>query len=257
MSCPPGAAACHACELSQPQWARPELSSGSGERNLESLGWRVATGTKSLGFTDVVARGVGREPPACLAASASCASAACGCAAAQGYHAHAASGSLADPSLLKQLRVFLLDGHVGPMNDMVSLLVNVLGVSPASIDGMYFLQAHIMHSMLDKRILLRKPRGLLGKSVHYRELNRFLTLDPKAGAGPSAYLCDKRRCRQAVHDEGIRREFAARFGALFAAHVDVVACNFPSWQCLLFDYVNVSVVIRFSAPDRSATPPVA
>ena len=114
----------------------------------------------------------------------------------------------------KLLRVFLLDGHVGPMNDMVSLLVNVLGVSPASIDGMYFLQAHIMHSMLDKRILLRKPRGLLGKSVHYRELNRFLTLDPKAGAGPSAYLCDKRRCRQAVHDEGIRREFAARFGAL-------------------------------------------
>ena len=37
-----------------------------------------------------------------------------------------------------------------------------------------------------------------------------------------------------------------RDGAAFEASVDVVACNFPTWQCSLFMYVNVAVVMRFT-----------
>ena len=143
----PRSPAMQACVASQPLWSRPELD-GTGERNLQGLGWN-----QGLGWTSVIARGAGREPPPCLATQAICdKSATCSCNAAVGYHAHETSGQLADASAVKQLRVFFLDGHVGPLNDMVSLLVDVMGVNPANIDGMYFLQAHIMHSMLDKRI---------------------------------------------------------------------------------------------------------
>ena len=56
----------------------------------------------------------------------------------------------------------------------------------------------------------------------------------------------RRRCRDALSSDGLRREFARRFGAAFEKHVDVVACNFPTWQCALFMYVNVAVVMRFT-----------
>ena len=56
-----------------------------------------------------------------------------------------------------------------------------------------------------------------------------------------------------MHDEGIRADFARRFGRLFAERVDAVACNFPTWQCLLFAEFNVTVLMRFSAPEAIST----
>lgn len=208
---------------------------------LASLGWG--------GFALPPSLVVGANaPPPCLAASASCApTSTCDCSAARGFHAASVPGDTwrsSDPKL-SGLRVFVLDGHVGPLNDMISFLVAELGVDPRNVDGMYFLQAMTMKKMLDKRVILRKP-PILGSAQAYRELNRFLTFDSKAGAGPMSPLCDKRRCRQAVHDEGIRSEFARLFARLFAEKVDVVACNFPTWQCMLFAEFNVSVVMRFT-----------
>ena len=58
--------------------------------------------------------------------------------------------------------------------------------------------------------------------------------------------CERRRCRDALVSDGLRREFAAKFGAAFEASVDAVACNFPTWQCALFMYVNVTVIMRFT-----------
>ena len=228
-----------ACIAESARW--PSAASELPGVALTSLGWG--------GFALPPSLVVGANaPPTCLAASASCApTSTCDCAAARGFHATSQPDTWrsSDPQLYSGLRVFVLDGHVGPLNDMISFLVAELGVDPRNIDGMYFLQAMTMKKMLDKRVLLRKP-PMLGDARNYRELNRFLTFDPKAGAGPMSPLCDKRRCRQAVHDEGIRSEFARLFAPLFAEKVDVVACNFPTWQCLLFLEFNVSVVLRFT-----------
>ena len=58
--------------------------------------------------------------------------------------------------------------------------------------------------------------------------------------------CELRRCRHAAYDDTTRRAFADQFGAAFARHYDAVACNFPTWQCALFMYVNVSILMRFT-----------
>ena len=58
--------------------------------------------------------------------------------------------------------------------------------------------------------------------------------------------CERRRCRDALVSPGLRLEFARRFGPAFERHVDIVACNFPAWQCALFMHVNVTVVMRFT-----------
>ena len=39
---------------------------------------------------------------------------------------------------------------------------------------------------------------------------------------------------------------ARSFGAAFEQSVDAVACNFPTWQCALFMYVDVAVIMRFT-----------
>ena len=72
-----------------------------------------------------------RGPPTCTPASAICKSAACSCAAAAGFHAAVEGPTAAAPPIpLQQLRVFFLDGHTGPLNDMVSFLTTALGIEP-------------------------------------------------------------------------------------------------------------------------------
>jgi hypothetical protein len=53
-------------------------------------------------------------------------------------------------------------------------------------------------------------------------------------------------CRLAAYDAQTRREFAARFGRLIEDKYDAVACNFPTWQCALFEHVNVAIIMRFT-----------
>jgi hypothetical protein len=187
-------------------------------------------------------------PPSCLEPPAArlCPSRACTSQAAAAYHAMPPAGVLPrlDAAGAAQLRVFFLDGHVGPLNDMMATLHEVVGVPAANFDAMVFGQGMLVRSAIDRRFF--QCRSCLIGAEEARKMARWLTYNKSAGRAFTIPACEKYRCREAVHNDQLRREFAQQFGALLQRSFDVVACNFPTWQCLLFMYVNVTVVMRFT-----------
>ena len=160
---------------------------------------------------------------------------------------------------LTGLRVLFFDGHSGPMNDMIATL-RTMGISDDDVEFILFGQAFEKRTFVDifsSRLRTPPPNSsperctgrLLGAQTS-ASLHDFLRGYDRSQAGAYGCTllpgCDRRRCRAALVSEGLRREFARRFGAALEAHVDVVACNFPTWQCSLFMYVNVAVVMRFT-----------
>lgn len=146
---------------------------------------------------------------------------------------------------MRGLRVFFLEGHVGPMNDMLATLHDGLGVNTSGIEGMVFMQGMINRNQIDTRFFECRLCGL-GYNTS-RELNSWLVELKKPGARMFTLPdCEQKRCRAGLFDDALRREFAARFGRALEAQYDAVACNFPSWQCTLFMYVNVAIIMRFT-----------
>ena len=177
------------------------------------------------------------------------ASSACTCASASPFHAPAPASPRADaaPPSLRGLRVLFLDGHVGPLNDMASTLIDDLGVLPQDISLLLFGQAYQFRNHIDKRLMtVREPplRAMRGKPLE--SLKSFLVRSndgaPRAWGGSfSAPACETRGpCMQALFDASVRREFALRFGEPLSQLIDVVACNFPTWQCALFEQVSAT-----------------
>jgi hypothetical protein len=202
-------------------------------------------------------------PPTCLP-PVSCGSQPCECSAEDFYRTRPAvlPGAKALGAGLgrsgKPLRVFFLEGHSGPMNDMVATL-KALGVQGENIEAMLMAQAEQKRSFIDvlgERLRTPPPssmpercRGRLLGRAPSKALFNWLRGNVKPGMGGECMLlqnCERKRCRDALSSDGLRREFAHQFGKFFEAHVDVVACNFPTWQCALFMYVNVAVVLRFT-----------
>ena len=201
-------------------------------------------------------------PPSCLP-QISCGNAPCECSAAAFYEEprRSAFGKLAtdrSKPLNRKLRVFFLDGHSGPMNDMTATLRS-MGVQTENIEAMLMAQAEQKRSFIDvlgERLRTPPPSSmpercagrLLGKRST-RDLFYWLRGNTKASPGGECTLlasCERKRCRDALASDGLRREFARQFGAAFERSVDVVACNFPTWQCALFMHVNVTVIMRFT-----------
>lgn len=190
-------------------------------------------------------------PPSCLPVSARCGAAAdavgsCTSAAAAAYDAPAPPAeSIARLSAerVRGLRIFFLDGHVGPMNDMLAFLHEALGVNTSNVEGMVMMQGLVNRQQIDARFFkCRLCRLGLNTS---RQVANWLTMS-NTGRAFTLPNCELKRCRLAIHDDATRRSFASLFGASFEKHYDVVACNFPSWQCALFMHVNVSIVMRFT-----------
>ncbi len=143
----------------------------------------------------------------------------------------------------KALRVFFLDGHVGPMNDMLATLHEVIGVRTDNVEGMVFMQGMLVRHAIDKRFFACRLCNM-GLNTS-RDLAGWLT-QSKTGRAFTLPNCERMRCREAIHNDETRREFARLYGAHIEAKFDVVACNFPTWQCSLFMYVNVVVLMRFT-----------
>lgn len=138
----------------------------------------------------------------------------------------------------KSLRIFFLDGHVGPMNDMMSTMHDVLGVPATNIEQMVFMQGMLVRNNIDKRFtscrlchLLRDADGVVQpwRANMTKRLNQWLT-QSTTGRTFTLPNCEKARCREAVYNEATRREFALLFGSFLESSYDVVACNFPTWQ---------------------------
>jgi hypothetical protein len=167
-------------------------------------------------------------------------------------------GDLLPAGEASKLRIFFFDGHSGPMNDMIATFMR-MGVSPDNIDGMLMAQAEQKRSFINvfsSRLIGAPPNAkpekcrtrLLDKRTSRRLHNWLRGTHTTAQGGDCTLLpqCERKRCRDSLISDGLRIEFARQFGAAFERSVDVVACNFPSWQCALFMYVNVAVVMRFT-----------
>lgn len=144
----------------------------------------------------------------------------------------------------KALRVFFLDGHVGPMNDMLATLHETIGVSTENVEGMVFLQGMLVRSAIDKRFFKCRLCNL-GMNTS-REIVSWLLQKPNQGRTFTLPECERKRCRESIHNDETRRDFARLFGQIIEAKYDVVACNFPTWQCSLFMYVNVAIIMRYT-----------
>lgn len=177
------------------------------------------------------------------------ASTACTCASASPFHAPAPAspGAGAAPPSLRGLRVLFLDGHVGPLNDMASTLIDDLGVLPRDISLLVFGQAYQFRNHIDKRLMtVREPPLAAMRGRPWESLLSFLARSndgaPRAwGGSMGAPACETRGpCMQALFDASVRREFALRFGGPLSQLIDVVACNFPTWQCALFEQVSAT-----------------
>jgi hypothetical protein len=145
------------------------------------------------------------------------------------------------------------------MNDMLAFLHEVLGVRADRIDGIVFMQGMLMRNQIDSRFM-REHRGkMLGNAT--KRIAQYLT-ETNAGRSFTLPNCEKRGCRRAAYDDTLRREFAKKFGAVFEANVDVVACNFPTWQCAARGFGPYPPLARFRshahffAPSHmNSTPP--
>ena len=197
-------------------------------------------------------------PPACRTLDTCAPSSTCDASAASPFHA-AAPPPAALPRLSARagasLRIFFLDGHVGPMNDMLSTLHDMLGTNESGVEGMVFMQGMLNRNQIDKRFFKCRlcrlgynvSRNLAGWLIHAKgnRSARIFTL-------PN---CEAKRCRSGMYDDAIRRDFARMFGAHLEAKYDAVACNFPTWQCALFTYVRVAILLRFTHRyDRAPLP---
>ncbi|KAL3933257.1 MAG: hypothetical protein SGPRY_000364 [Prymnesium sp.] len=115
---------------------QPTRTSAAGLLRLWGLSGRNATTPVKLAAA--------RPPPCRPVAAHLCENLRrCDCgAAAQFYENHTSNSQQLDvEGNFSALRVFFLDGHSGPMNDMISFLNDVLQIPAESLDGMVFLQA--------------------------------------------------------------------------------------------------------------------
>ena len=110
------------------------------------------------------------------------------------------------------LRVFFLEGHTGPMNDMMSFLHDVLGVRSENIDGIVFLQGMLMRSQIDTKFMV-SPRATMLGGNNSKRVNQYLT-ESSSGRAFTMPLCEKRGCRRGAYDDTLRREFADKCVAL-------------------------------------------
>ena len=192
---------------------------------------------------DALSRAVRWTPPPCLPPTP-CLGNVCQCSPAS----FAAPVDAALPALTAatagQLRILFFDGHSGPLNDMTATLQH-MNVSLDNMDAMLMAQAADKRTFVDV-VQHKRKRPLFPPNVK-RAMRDFLRgavhADKDATVLPK---CERKRCRDALYSDGLRREFANRFGAVLEAHVDVVACNFPTWPCVLFMHVNVAIVMRFT-----------
>lgn len=141
------------------------------------------------------------------------------------------------------LRIFFLDGHVGPMNDMLATLHEVIGVPTSGIEGVVFMQGMLVRHAIDRRFFGCR---LCNIGLNTSRTMASWLLHSSTGRAFTLPGCEKARCREAIHNDETRREFARLFGPTIEKHYDAVACNFPTWQCSLFMYVNVAVLMRFT-----------
>ena len=169
-------------------------------------------------------------------------------------------GRLLPPKAAKALRVFFVDGHSGPMNDMVATLKS-LGVQPENIEAMLLAQAEQKRSFIDvlgERLRTPPPSSmpekckgrLLGKATSKAVFN-WLKGNAKSASGGECMLlqnCERKRCRDSLSSDSLRREFAIQFGAAFEAKVDVVACNFPTWQASSRPLLETHAIVETTSP---------
>lgn len=200
---------------------------------------------ESDGPSTPLSRALRWEPPPCKP-PVSCTGGPCRCSPEFFYNASSSAtpGPALSSAAAAKLRVFFFDGHSGPLNDMTATLVH-LGVPLGSMDAMLMAQAAEKRPFVD--VDTHKVGAIFPPAVK-REMRDFLRGNREDKSKDATLLpkCERKRCRVALYSDGLRREFAERFGAAFEQHVDVVACNFPTWQCSLFMYVRVAVVMRFT-----------
>ena len=88
-----------------------------------------------------------RKPPPCARvhtcdAAAAAAAGACDASAAAPFYAQPSPSAAQLPEArLRGLRIFFLEGHVGPMNDMLATLHDGLGMNTSGPEGMVFMRA--------------------------------------------------------------------------------------------------------------------
>eukprot|EP00965_Chrysotila_dentata_P203847 6181984-Pleurochrysis_carterae.AAC.2 len=192
------------------------------------------------------------RPPECLRPPSACdLGAQCNAQSASPFHAlepqPSFSTSLEESTqLVKRLRVLAFEGHVGPWNDMVSFLMERMGMLPSQVSYILFGQGDALKQHLDKRIQKYHNQSMLGSGQLIHDLLNYLIRVDEAsdqptmgrqrksrewGGSHTAPGCDVTgKCLHGIFREDLRRDFAARYGAHIARNIDVVTCNFPSWQ---------------------------
>ena len=166
---------------------------------LAQLGWAVAPPQAE------------HRPPPCRVLT-HCQQTECGPASAAAFHAPAPA--MPPPLNTSKLRVFLLEGHTGPMNDMLHTMTTTLGVPLNQIGFMLLSQAMEFRRHIDARYMSGRNASMLNPVTV--NISRFLTMPNWAGA-TTLPGCLTGKCRRAVTDDAMQREFAARFGSATAA----------------------------------------
>jgi hypothetical protein len=226
-------------------------NAGIGSQQLLNV-WKLSAESQRILYE----RPLRKHPPPCRRlTSDQCptnSTRACVCHASSGFYKESAAGHTPEESAvahtpeldLKSLRVYFLDGHTGPMNDMLAFLHDALGIPAQNFDGIVFLQGMLMRSQIDPRFMKAHRGKMLGWNMT-KSINQYLT-ESNSGRSFTLPKCEQKGCRRSAYDDTLRREFASKFGATIEANVDVVACNFPTWQCSLFMYVRVAVAMRYT-----------
>ena len=168
----------------------------------------------------LLARALRWEAPPCLP-PVRCTGGPCRCQPAE--HFGRAADQRDSPALTtaeaSTLRVFFFDGHSGPLNDMTSTLARM---NVTHMDAMLMAQAAEKRPFVE---LFRMPSVVHTFPLRLRaQMHDFLrgSVHRKTDA-VELPKCERKRCRVALYSEGLRREFARRFGAALEASIDVVA----------------------------------
>ena len=129
----------------------------------------------------------------------------------------------------QRLRVLIVDGHSGPLNDAHAFLTRLLD---AQVDSV----SYMLYSSYAKV----EQAGLLPS--HVRQcLGRFLSACSYQTGSKMRACIDALKPRS-----DYRREFVELFGPTIERNFDVVLCQFPGWQCALFQELRVGLAVRFT-----------
>ena len=143
----------------------------------------------------------------------------------------------------RRLRVLIVDGHTAPMSEASLYLQRYTGAVVQTVS----FYGYVAHRMQSARLLSNRTTWCLADyfETTCSRPGKFIDcIEATLASPPTAQ--GKGNASHAPATNLARQRFKRTFGREIEDAFDVVLCQFPGWQCSLFDELRVAIAVRFT-----------